>query len=175
MGSALGDYDGDGDLDWFVTAIFDTPVLITQPGNRLYRNNGNRTFTDVTTAAGVRESGWGLGDRFFDYDNDGRFDLMATDGFHRPGLPDDPTTLWRNNGDGTFADVDPPRASPTRAKAAGCCTLDYDDDGDLDVLVVNHAAAPILYRNNGERCELAARRDRRDGLQSRRHRARSSP
>ena len=67
MGSALGDYDGDGDLDWFVTAIFDTPFLGANPGNRLYRNNGNRTFTDVTTAAGVRNSGsgnelsWGWG------------------------------------------------------------------------------------------------------------------
>ena len=86
MGTALGDYDRDGDLDWFVTAIYDTTFLGANPGNRLYRNNGNRTFTDVTTAAGVRADRDrdcpGVGARsFFDYDNDADVDLMATDGF----------------------------------------------------------------------------------------------
>ena len=87
MGSAIGDYDGDGDLDWFVTAIFDTPFLGVNPGNRLYRNNGNRTFTDVTTC-GRREKlrywhelSWGWGAAFLDYDNDSDQDLAMTNGW----------------------------------------------------------------------------------------------
>jgi hypothetical protein len=148
MGTALGDYDRDGDLDWFITAIFDTPFLGVHPGNRLYRNNGNRTFTDVTTAAGVRNSGWGWGAAFFDYDNDGHLDLMATDGFIS-GFTADPTILWRNNADGTFTDVSLASGVTDTGQGRGLLTLDYDSDGDLDVAIANYAAAPILYRNDG--------------------------
>jgi hypothetical protein len=156
MGSALGDYDGDGDLDWFVTAIFDTPDLAASPGNRLYRNNGNRTFTDVTTAAKVRNSGtgqevsWGWGTDFFDYDNDCRLDLVMTDGWASLGdYPNDDTTLRRNNGDGTFTDVTFASGISDTGQGRGLLTLDYDNDGDLDVVIVNNAATPILYRNDG--------------------------
>ena len=94
MGSALGDFNNDGKMDWFVSAIFDTPFVGVNPGNRLYRNNGNRTFTDVTTAAGVRNSGsgeelsWGWGTTFFDYDNDTHQDLIMTEWLGR-------SRLWR--------------------------------------------------------------------------------
>ena len=125
MGTALGDYDRDGDLDWFITAIYDTTFLGTNPGNRLYRNNGNRTFTDVTTAAGVRNTGpglsWGWGTTFFDYDNDADVDLMATDGFPA-GYTVDRTTLWQNNANGTFTDVSVHPASPIPGRDAACCT-----------------------------------------------------
>jgi hypothetical protein len=155
MGSAVGDYDGDGDLDWFVTAIFDTPFLGVNPGNRLYRNNGNRTFTDVTTAAGVRNSGtgdqlsWGWGTAFLDYDNDTDLDLAMTNGWVALGYGADRTTLRRNNGDGTFSDVSASSAITDTGQGRGLLRLDYDSDGDEDVLVVNHGAAPILYRNDG--------------------------
>jgi len=155
MGSALGDYDGDGDLDWFITAIFDTTFLGVNPGNRLYRNNGNRTFTDVTTAAGVRNSStgqelsWGWGTTFLDYDNDTDQDLMMTNGFVALGYGGDDTTLKRNNGDGTFTDVSVASGITDMGQGRGLLRLDYDTDGDLDTLVVNYGAAPILYRNDG--------------------------
>jgi hypothetical protein len=155
MGSALGDYDRDGDLDWFVTAIFDTPFLGVNPGNRLYRNNGDRTFTDVTTAAGVRNTGtgtelsWGWGTVFMDYDNDADQDLMMTNGFAGLGYSGDDTTLKRNNGNGTFTDVGIASGITDTGQGRGLLRLDYDADGDLDTLVVNYAAAPILYRNDG--------------------------
>lgn len=156
MGSALGDYDGDGDLDWFVTAIYDTPVEASTPGNRLYRNNGDRTFTDVTTVAGVRNSGsgqevsWGWGTDFFDYDNESRLDLMMTNGWASLGdYPNDHTTLRHNNGDGTFSDVSVPSGITDNGQGRGLLTLDYDRDGDLDAVVVNLAGAPIVYRNDG--------------------------
>lgn len=152
MGTALGDYDRDGDLDWFVTAIFDTPFLGANPGNRLFRNNGNRTFSDVTTAAGVRATGpglsWGWGTSFFDYDNDADVDLVATDGFVA-GYTTDRTTLWRNNLNGTFTDVSVASGITDTGQGRGLIHVDYDADGDLDVVVANYGAAPIVYRNDG--------------------------
>ena len=106
MGATFGDYDGDGDLDWFITNITDDPA---HPGgggglNRLYRNDGNRTFTDVTVAAGVQDSRWSWGTSFFDYDNDGDLELIATNGWNGTGWVDDRTRLWQNNG-GVFTEV----------------------------------------------------------------------
>ena len=155
MGTTLGDYDHDGDLDWFITAIMDTPFVGVNPGNRLYRNNGNRTFTDVTTAAGVRNSGspeddaWGWGTTFLDYDNDADQDLIATNGFVAVHGTNDRTTLWRNNDNGTFTDVAEVSGITDRGQGRGLLRLDYDVDGDVDVLVVNYGATPILYRNDG--------------------------
>ncbi len=155
MGSTLGDYDGDGDLDWFITAIFDTPVLAADPGNRLYQNNGDRTFTDVTTASGVRNSGlgsersWGWGTSFFDYDNDADLDLMMTNGWVALGYGTDATTLKSNNGDGTFTDVTTPTGIADTGQGRGLLHFDYDLDGDLDVVISNYADTPIVYRNDG--------------------------
>jgi hypothetical protein len=155
MGSALGDYDGDGDLDWLVTAIFDTPFLGANPGNRLFRNNGNRTFTDVTTATGVRNSGagnelsWGWGAAFIDYDNDSDQDIAMTNGWIALGYGGDDTTLRRNNGDGTFSDVSLASGITDTGQGRGLLRLDYDADGNLDILIANYGAAPILYRNDG--------------------------
>lgn len=155
MGNTLGDYDGDGDLDWFITAIFDTPFLGVNPGNRLYRNNGNRTFTDVTTAAGVRDSGagtevsWGWGTSFFDYDNDGRQDLMMTNGWPNLGYTGDHTTLRRNNGDGTFTDVTIPTGITDTGQGRGLIHFDYDNDGDQDIVIATYGSTPIVYRNDG--------------------------
>jgi hypothetical protein len=175
MGSALGDYNGDGNLDWFISAIYDTTFLGSNPGNRLYRNNGNRTFTDVTTAAGVRNTGpglsWGWGTAFFDYDNDAHLDLIATDGFIAgSGYGVDRTTLWRNNANGTFTDVSLAAGITDTGQGRGLISLDYNGDGQLDVVVVNYASAPILYRNNGEnsghwlRVKTEGTRSNRDGI-----------
>ena len=80
MGSAIGDYDGDGDLDWFVSSIFDGDGVAEgdwgTTGNRLYRNRGDGSFEDATSAAGVRDANWGWGASFADFDNDGRLDLV---------------------------------------------------------------------------------------------------
>jgi hypothetical protein len=163
MGVAVGDYDNDGSADLYLTGY---------GGNTLYHNEGNGTFRDVTARAGVGASGWSASAGFFDYDNDGRLDLFvarylewtfAKNGYcgeRKPGLraychPDNypPTTslLYRNQGDGTFADVSV-KAGLTRApgKALGVAFADYDQDGFVDVYVANDSVQSQLFRNNGD-------------------------
>ncbi len=150
MGSTFGDYDRDGDLDWFITNITadpDEPPTGFGGWNRLYRNEGGRVFTDVTEEAGVRDSRWSWGTTFFDADNDGDLDLIATNGYNGAGWTDDRTFLWQNN-DGVFTDVSDAAGITDRLQGRGLVHLDYDKDGDLDIVVINNEAAPILYRND---------------------------
>ena len=172
MGSAIGDYDNDGDLDWFVTSIFDgsgTPERdwgVT--GNRLYRNSGDGTFEDATDAAGVRDGNWGWGASFGDLDNDGDLDLYHVLGWPSvqestvPGkFNNKPARLFENLGDGTFVDVAASSGADDRGQGRGVILFDYDNDGDLDIFITNNQhltvegsfefhdpAAPTLLRND---------------------------
>ena len=163
MGTALGDYDTDGDLDWFITSINDPQW---GDGNRLYRYEGGRLFSDVTSEAGVRDGGWGWSASFLDFDNDRDLDLMMVNGSR--GFRSDRTRLWENDGTGHFKLTD--AGIGDRDIAMGLVCLDYDNDGDLDTVVVNNAAAPILYRNRGGnanrwiKIRTVGRRSNRDGI-----------
>src|SRR5262245_10180144 len=98
-GAGLSDYDGDGDLDVFLVngSLLDLPEGAPGPSDRLYRNDGDARFTDVTEEAGLVESEWGAGCLFADFDDDGDPDLFVSNF--------GPDVLYRNNGDGTFEDV----------------------------------------------------------------------
>ncbi len=138
-GVALFDYNGDGKLDiYFVNGARIPQLEKTDASywNRLYRNNGDGSFTDVTASAGVAGAGYGIGAAAADYDNDGHTDLFVA-GVNR-------NILFRNRGDGTFEDAtaraglegaDARRAKPWSI-AAGW--FDYDRDGFLDLFVVNY-------------------------------------
>ncbi len=161
MGSTFGDVDGDGDLDWFVTSIHDPAETCESPligciwgysGNRLYRQDFGRRFSDATDDRGVRAGYWGWGAAFFDWDQDADLDLVMTNGVDFPGTDDDaftldPMRLWRNDGPGAMAEVSAAEGVTDTGSGKGLVTLDYDGDGDEDVLVVNNAAAPVLYEN----------------------------
>jgi enediyne biosynthesis protein E4 len=178
MGLTSGDYDGDGDFDLFVSSIFDADAACRDgvcgrgtTGNRLYRNDGKRTFEDVTTRAGVREGGWGWGAAFFDATNSGRLDLVHASGVDFPWestakqYGDGPMFFWRNVGDGTFAPVTRDIGLATARLGKGLVVLDYDRDGRLDVLVVRDGDAPVLLHNEtpGERPWLVVRAEGRAG------------
>ena len=135
MGSGAGfaDYDNDGDLDLYIVnnpGPLTIEITSESPGNILYRNNGDGTFTDVTEKAGVGDQGHGMGCVFGDYDNDGDVDLYVTN-FGR-------NVLYRNNGDGTFSDVTEEAGVGDDRWGTGAIFGDYDRDGDLDLYVCNY-------------------------------------
>jgi hypothetical protein len=167
MGVAAGDYDNDGNVDLYVTGV---------NRNQLLHNNGDGTFSDVTEKAGVAGlvSGygkpWAVAAGFFDYNNDGRLDLMVIDyldyklddaklcsiGAARTycapsnfkGTPD---ILYRNNGDGTFTDVSQAsHVGKLIGKGMGLAFGDYDGDGLTDVFITNDTSADFLLHNKGD-------------------------
>ena len=158
QGVAVGDYDGDGFPDLYVT----------QYGRSiLYHNNGDGTFSDVTEKAGVAAPGWSSSAVWFDYDNDGRLDLFVcrfVDFDKSKNLPctahDKPgycvprlykpmaSWLFHNNGDGTFTDVSRAMGiSQQLGKAWGAVATDIDNDGWMDLFVANDTVANFLFMN----------------------------
>lgn len=135
-GVALFDYDNDGWLDIFLvngTTLGDA-ARTTKPISYLFRNNRDGTFTDVTKKSGLTVSGWGQACCVGDYDNDGFDDLFVSYWGHN--------VLYHNNGDGTFSDVSTKAgvAGKEGRWGAGCCFLDYDRDGRLDLFVANYVS-----------------------------------
>ena len=153
-GVALLDYDRDGDLDiYFVNGAAIPSLEKEDPkfNNRLFRNNGDLTFTDVTGKARVAGVGYGMGVAAADYDNDGWTDLFLASVTNNQ--------LLRNNGDGAFTDVTA-RAGVAGAKAGGrkmwavaAGWFDYDNDGDLDLFVVNYCKWEV---NKDPVCQTAS-------------------
>ena len=133
-GAAFYDYDHDGWLDIFLVngSSLDPKVRDSQPASYLFHNNRDGTFTDVTKKAGLTHSGWGQACCVGDYDNDGFDDLFVTYWGQN--------VLYRNNGDGTFTNVSEKTgvAGSGTCWGAGCCFLDYDRDGHLDLFVASY-------------------------------------
>ncbi len=142
MGASVGDYDNDGDLDWFVTAIAGQGI----DGNRLYRNRGDGVFDDVTDHARVRDGGWGWGACFADFNNDGHLDIFHVNGWRERH---DASRLFMGQGDGRFRERAKRFGVADRRSGRGVICFDYDRDGDIDLFVGNHGARPTLYRNDG--------------------------
>ena len=131
-GAAFFDYDNDGWLDILVLSgsrFGDPPPTAS---NRLYKNNRDGTFTDVTKQAGLFRTGYAYGVTVGDYNNDGFEDLFITYWGQN--------VLYRNNGDGTFTDVTKEAGllDPNPRFGAGCAFVDYDRDGNLDLFVSNY-------------------------------------
>lgn len=178
-GVAVFDFDNDGRLDIFFTngARIDDPMpdgkkpekSDVRYSNRLFHQNPDGTFTDVTVKAGLAGTGYSMGVAVGDYDNDGFEDLYVT------GL--DRATLYHNNGNGTFTDVTAMSGTATGGWSTSAGFFDYDNDGKLDLFVdryvdwsfagnvrcadaanrrhychplVFHGATSVLYHNNGD-------------------------
>ena len=132
-GVAVFDYDNDGWMDIFLvngSTLEDLRAKKCHP-SKLYHNNHDGTFTDVTAKAGLTHCGWGFGAAVGDYDNDGREDIYVTylDG----------AVLYHNNGDGTFTDVTAKSGAGNPGRWGTSAAFgDYDNDGYLDLYVVNY-------------------------------------
>ena len=160
LGVTSADFDNDGLVDIYITAL---------GANRLFRNLGGARFADVTEAAGVGDPGFSTSALWFDYDRDGWLDLFVanyvdwsidedlfctldgeTKSYCTPESYDgQSSTLYRNRGDGTFADVTRPAGLyDSTAKGLGVALIDFDADGWLDLFVANDTQPNRLYRNN---------------------------
>ncbi len=154
MGIGVADYDCDGWLDIFKTNFADDTC-------NLYHNNGDGTFSDVTFASGVginnQYVAWGCG--FIDYDNDGWPDIMQVNGHVYPEIDGqnigqtfkNPRLVYRNLGKGQFKDVSAEMGPgiSERFSSRGAAFGDYDNDGDIDALILNMNDFPSLLRNDG--------------------------
>lgn len=156
MGAAVGDYDNDGDLDWFVTSIFDHTFENPEvDGNRLYNNDGTGVFSDVTGFSRTRDGGWGWGACFADFNNDGFLDIFQTNGYTGDHNPDfgvyinDRSRLFVNLQDGSFTNQAALRGVDGDHQGRGVVCFDYDRDGDIDILVANNRSRIRLYENRG--------------------------
>ena len=163
MGSSVADFDNDGDLDWFVTAISLGDEPDSRPtaddnagfdlgGNRLYRNEGNGVFSDQTDVAGVRKGYWGWASCAADFNNDGFLDIFHVNGMDEPGTNaylEDPSRLFINNGDGSFTEYAEPLGITDRGMGRGVTCFDGDRDGDIDIVIANNNESATLFRNDG--------------------------
>jgi hypothetical protein len=150
MGNAVGDLDNDGDLDWFVTSIWD-PQRNKHVGNRLYRNRGDATFEDITFDKSVHDGNWGWGATMGDLDLDGDLDIYHVNGWpwgiaNEPDLTvydDQPARLYENAPGRDFPEVAAISGAADRGQGRGVAMADFDNDGDLDIFIVNNQVVDV--------------------------------
>ena len=169
MGSALLDIDNDGNLEWFVTSVFDTDIpagIWGATGNRLYRNASTAdriAFKDITDDAGVRNGLWGWGACAADFNNDGFTDIFHVNGFGyvpfegdtkteydsktRNNFQAKPSRLFINGGDGTFAEAARSWSIDHPSEGRGIACFDHDRDGDIDIVVLDHSTGLQFFEN----------------------------
>ncbi len=162
MGIAVGDYNEDGWLDYYVTDL-DTNIM--------YKNNGDGTFENTTISSGTIDSGWeipvhkasvGWGANFFDFDHDTYLDLFVCNGSLNPMITMhdqvdtflNKNTMFRNNGNGTFNDVSAMTGLDDPQRGRGSVMFDFDNDGDMDLVVINQVHYPGYGINENPKVQL---------------------
>ena len=146
MGQVVADLTGDGMLDWFVSNICCAGEPAQWEGQNLFENLGGHTFLDIAPSTGVEDAAWGWGADACDFNNDGHTDLVVANGWFFAGAM--ANRLFLSDADGTFTDVSDECGFNHTGLSRGVCSLDYDRDGDLDLIVFNHLGPALLYRND---------------------------
>lgn len=143
MGHAIADIDGDGDLDWYVTAIMETNSQ-SREGNRLYLNDGAHQFSELAMERGVDDGGWGWATVALDFDNDGDIDIAETNGWHQDDGIDsyigEQCYMFENDGTAHFTDIALSCGFTHQSDGRGMLNLDYDRDGRQDLIVFTNGA-----------------------------------
>ncbi len=143
MGAALADYNADGLFDVYVTNI---ASIVPNP---LFENSGQGTFSNISALVGVDDAGWAWGTEFFDYDHDRDLDLYVVNGW---GTQPGNNFFFKNiveTGSLNYTDISAECGANGPFEARGLVVFDYDNDGDLDMLVANVTKQPYLYQNQG--------------------------
>lgn len=161
MGAAIGDYDNDGDMDWFITSIHnldltgeEDDIIRTLFGNRLYRNEGNGIFSDISNGSGIANGGWGWAACAADFDNDGLLDIFHVNGWMDSGLGDftsDRVKFYHAVGNAEFRERSRVVGLDDTGQGRGLACFDIERDGDIDIVISNNSDEHLLlYRNDSE-------------------------
>ncbi len=145
MGLAIADCDGNGFFDLYLTNITETDF--DEEINPLFFNTGQNHFVHASREAGVELAGWGWGTAFFDMENDGDEDLFVATGYFDATYKNVLFQNHRESGTLRFENVATPYGVADRHPARGLAVFDYEDDGDLDLLISNFSDVPALYQN----------------------------
>jgi hypothetical protein len=151
MGTSVGDFNGDGLPDWFVSSLYSLTPQPNQPGtgNMLYINKGAHVFSESGIGAGVVDGGWGWGSVAVDFDHDGRVDIAHTNGWPDAEFATDQTKVFRNTTIGgvvSFEQIAPGCGVTHTGQGRGMLNFDYDGDGAQDVVIFTNDGELVLYR-----------------------------
>ena len=149
MGASLADIDNDGDLDWFVTNIIlfqKESGSLKFTGNKLFQNNGDGTFTDISYNSNIYNGGWGLASCIADFNNDGLLDIFNTNGWGMASAIEgkyeshdkDTIKLFLATESGKFTENNIEIGLKDKGQGRAVVCFDGDNDGDIDILLSNH-------------------------------------
>lgn len=151
MGTTVGDFNNDGLIDWYTTAIYDQFVG-RGDGNKLYINQsegvGHHSFDEIASEAGVANGAWGWGAVAADLDHDGWLDIVETNGWELPEYTGKPARVWLNQHDDTFTEVAAATGFNHTLNGRGLLAADFDNDGDQDFVVTSINDEMQLYMND---------------------------
>ena len=145
MGQTVGDYNNDGMIDWYVTSIYRPAIGWT--GNKLYSNEGNHSYQEISSSAGVSDGGYGWGAISIDVDHDRFVDIIETNGANGQ-FDNEQSYFWRNLGNGTFDEMAISSGLIHDGFGRGILNFDADNDGDQDVVIAGSYEALRFFRND---------------------------
>jgi len=146
MGQTIGDFDSNGFLDWYVTSIYFPSNGWT--GNKLYMHQGSHIFSEIASFVGVDDGGYGWGTVAVDFNHDGLLDIAETNGASTGTFSNEQSYLWIQGGGGVFAERALAAGFVHFGNGRGMANLDYDNDGDQDVVIFANNECLRFYRND---------------------------